>query len=441
MKGWNNFYKVSQRVKRQENYITDITNFENNNYLINQKIDEYLDYEFPQNECFSLAQLIESMKCNCIKIYKGQVLIIILQVLKHLQQLHQKRLSHGRLKPQNIFIQLKNEKDNKLTIIQSFITIQQIYFINYRYIDDVEYEINYSQDVYDIIDCCIELIQAYSNTLCELLLLIINNLNQYKNNIVEGDIYKVLEFIDLLIKECVDQENQKVKKTKIYPSKLNEQTTSTIQCQEGEEYNMISKRWRISTIFITKFLDVICSQSVDCELGLQNDSIENRIDQYVQYIDTNLLIQEELQIYQIVESIIRQQMMKIIWKNYGEFLESWQQEHDSKCEEIVKIINKRNKYILNNHLIFILNEYNNVKKINDEIQEDIEKNYKFNIVYDEQKAKDQFILELKVQAQNQDFNNIQAFIDNIKTQVKQELQEYYNQILELEILTLIHDLI
>ncbi|CAK73344.1 unnamed protein product (macronuclear) [Paramecium tetraurelia] len=431
MKGWNNWYKVSQRVKRQENYIRDITNFENNNYLINQKIDENLDYEFHQNECFSLAQLIESMKCGFIKIYKGQVLIIILEVLKHLQQLHQKRLSHGKLKPQNIFIQLKNEKDNKLTIIQSLITIQKVYFINYRIIDDVEYEINYSQDVYDIIDCCIELIQAYSNTLCELLLLIINNLNQYKNNIVEGDIYKVLQFIDLLIKECVDQENQK----------FNAQTTSTIQCQEGEEYNMISKRSRYSTIFITKFLDVICSQSVDCELGLQNDSKENRIDQYVQYIDTNLLKQEELPIFKIFESIIRQQMMKIIWKNYGEFLESRQQEHDSKCEEIVKIINKRNKYILDNHLICILNEYNNIKNINDEIKEDIEQNYKFNIVYDEQKAKDQFILELKVQAQNYDFNNIQAFINNIKNQVKYELQEYYNQILELEMLHLDDDLI
>ncbi|CAD8150849.1 unnamed protein product [Paramecium octaurelia] len=441
MKGWQNMYNVTQKKNANDNSVKDIIQFEMNQYLNKEKLDSYLDYEFPQLECFSLAQLIESMNCNCIKIYKGQVLIIILQVLKHLQQLHQKKLSHGRLKPQNIVIQLKNEKDHKLSIIQTIITIQQVYFINYRIIDDFEDKINCSQDVYDIIDCCIELINAYSKKLCELQQFIVDQLNQYKNNIQESSISKVVEYIDLLIKECVDLKYQKVKVIQIYPSKLNENTISTIQCQEGEEFGKLSKRQRNSTIFITKFLEKISFQSVCCKLNIQSNQSENEIYQQIQYIDTNHMEYEEKKILQIFESIIRQQMMKIIWKNYGDFLESGNQNNEEKWVKIVEIMNITNQHILQNHFVCILQEYIKIKEINDEIKKDIEKDYKFNIVYDEQKAKDQFILELKVQAQNYDLNNIQQFINNVKAQVKKELQEYYNQILELEILTLIQDLI
>ncbi|CAD8150855.1 unnamed protein product [Paramecium octaurelia] len=438
MKGWLDMYKVTQKVKRNNNQVGQIFNFEKNNYLITKKIDDHLDYEFPQNECFSLAQLIEAMKCNCIKIYKGQVLIIILQVLKHLQQLHQMNLSHGRLKPQNIVIQLKNEKDHKLSIVQSQISIQQVYFINYRIIDEVEYEINCSQDVDDIIGCCIELIKAYSKTLCEQLQFIVDNLNQYKNDKKERDIQQLFFFLYLQIKDCVDLSNQKVKTVRISPSNFFGQVNNNIQCYEGEEYGLLSKRQRNQTIFITKFLKVIHFQLVDCELQLQNDPIENGIDQLVSHFDAHQLKQEEYQIFTIFESIIRQQMMKIIWKNYGEFLESNKQENnEEKLVQIIKIMNQTNKQILNNHLIIFLKEYKNIKQLNDEIQKDIDKYQKFDITYHEQKAKDQFILELKVQAQNYDFNNIQVFIDNIKTQVKQELHKFYYQILEHKRIT--HD--
>ncbi|CAD8057760.1 unnamed protein product [Paramecium primaurelia] len=439
MKGWQNQYINSQKVKGNDDKVRKIRLFENNEYLKTQDIKDCLEYVFPQSECFSLAQLIESMQYNFIKIYKGQVLIIILEVLKHLQQLHQFKISHGRLNPQNIVIKLKNDKDNKLTIQQIKFTIQRVYFINYRIIDDVKYEINYIQDNYDIINCCISLISAYQNQMCELFNFIITNLKLYQNQEIE--ISQLVNFFNLYIEECVDQQTQKIKKTKIYPPKLIQQNVQTIQCQEGEEYGMLSKRYRCSTI-ISKFLVTISGQSVNYKLKYQNDYNKYDIDeQQVEIIDIRNYNQEELWIFNIFEYILKQQMMKIIWKHFGDFFESWGQNIDEQFTQVIEIINQNNQSILNDHLKLILEEYQNSKKINDEIKNEIEQNYKLDIQYDEQKAKDHFILQLKIQAQNYDINNIQSFIENIKSQVKQSLQKQYDEILEYEIIALNLDLI
>ncbi|CAD8057768.1 unnamed protein product [Paramecium primaurelia] len=438
MKGWQNQYNISQRVQGNDDQVRKIRLFENNEYLNTQEIKDCLEYVFPQSECFSLAQLIESMQYNFIKIYKGQVLIIILEVLKHLQQLHQLKISHGRLNPQNIVIKLKNDKDNKLTIQQLKFTIQRVYLINYRIIDDVKYEINYIQDNYDIINCCISLISAYQNQMCELFNFIITNLKLYQKKEIE--ISQLVDFFNLYIRECVDQQTQKIKKTQIYPSTII-QNVQTIQCQEGEEYGRLSKRYRSSTILLN-FLETISSQSVNYKLKYQNNSKEYDIDeQQVEIIDTGNYNQEQFQIFYVFEYIVKQQMMKIIWKHLGNFFESWNQNIDEQFTQVIDIINQNNQSILNDHLKLILEEYQNSNKINDEIKNEIEQNYKFIIQYDEQKAKDQFFFQLKIQAQNYDINNIQSFIHNIKSQVKQSLQEYYDEILEYEIIMLINDLI
>ncbi|CAD8165790.1 unnamed protein product [Paramecium pentaurelia] len=439
MKGWYNQYIISQRVQGNDDKVRKIRLFENNEYLKTQEIKDHLEYVFPQSECFSLAQLIESMQCNFIKIYKGQVLIIILEILKHLQQLHQQKMSHGRLNPQNIVIKLKNDKDNKLTIQQKKFTIQRVQFINYRIIDDVKYEINQIQDNYDIINCCISLISTYQKQMCELFNFIITNLKLYQNRVIE--ISQLVDFFNLYIQECVDQQTQKIQKNQIYPSTIFQQNVQTVQCKEGEEYGMLSKRQRCSTI-LSKFLETFSGQLVNNKLKYQNNSNEYDIDeQQVEIIDIGNYNQEELQIFYVFEYILKQQMMKIIWKHFGNFFESTKQNIEQIYIEVIKIINQNNQRILNDHFKPILEEYQNSKKINDEINKEIDQNYKFNIQYDEQKAKDHFFLQLKIQAQNYDINNIQSFIDNIKSQVKQSLQEYYDEILEYEIISLNFDLI
>ncbi|CAK65835.1 unnamed protein product (macronuclear) [Paramecium tetraurelia] len=127
MKGWQNQYEIAQKVNREDDYYERIMQFEKNDYQTTTQSKDLLEYKFYQSECFSLGQLIESLNYNFIKIYKGQLLIIILEILKQLQQLHQCKISHGQLIPQNIVIKLKNDKNNKLTIIQTKFTIQQTY--------------------------------------------------------------------------------------------------------------------------------------------------------------------------------------------------------------------------------------------------------------------------------------------------------------------------
>ncbi|CAD8050945.1 unnamed protein product [Paramecium primaurelia] len=432
MKGWQNQYEITQKVNRNDDdFLQKIMYLENNEYQnIQQKID-HTDYKFDQSQCFSLHQLIESMNYNFTKIYKGQLIIIILEVLKHLQQLHQQKISHGKLIPQNIVIQLKN--DNKLTIIQTKFTIHKVYFINYSIIDDSNYQFNYIEDINQIIDCCIQFIQAFSNQQCQLFKTICNQLNDYKNNIKEDDLNKLIGFFNLLIQDCVDQQQQKLKKGQIY---LNESNIQEIKYQEGEEYGILSKRQRNITA-ILKFIDYLNEQGIIYELKyLNNNNNENNYVDQIQLFDTSQSSQDELKIFKIFESIIKQQMMKIIWYHIGAYLESWESNLDIIIQAILKEINQTNKHILNTQLITILKEFNNINQLNKQIQDEIETYYRFQINYDEQKAKDQFILELKIQSQNYSKQNFQSFIDQIKSNVKIELENYYNQLVTIEILTL-----
>ncbi|CAD8142484.1 unnamed protein product [Paramecium pentaurelia] len=441
MKGWQNQYEITQKVNRNDDsYLQKIMYFENNEYRNTQQIIDHIDYKFHQSQCFSLHQLIESMNYNFTKIYKGQLIIIILEVLKHLQQLHKQKISHRKLIPQNIIIQLKN--DNKLTIIQTKFTIQKVHFINYSIIDDSNYQFNYIEDINQIIDCFIQFIQAFSNQQCQLFKTICNILNDYKNIINEDDLNKLIDFFNLLIQDCVDLQQQKLNKGQIYLQiKLNESNIQEIKYQEGEEYGILTKRQRNQNV-ILKFIEQLNVQSITYELQYHNNNNnENNYVDQIQLFDTSQLSLDEFKIFNVFESIIKQQMMKIIWYHIGAYLESWESDFCKLIEAILQEINQTIEHILKTELITILKEFNNINQLNKQIEKEIETDYKFQIKYDEQKAKDQFILELKIQSQNYSKQNFQSFIDQIKSNIKIELENYYNQFVMIEILQLINDLI
>ncbi|CAD8063932.1 unnamed protein product [Paramecium sonneborni] len=440
MKGWQNKLEIIQKVKRNDNQVKRILTFENYDYLITKEINDPLKYKFSQSECLSLAQLIESIKYNFIKIYKGQILIIIQSMLEHLLKLHYNiQISHGKLIPQNIIIKFKYDKSNQLTIMQTKFQIEKIHFVNYRLIDDINYQINnYFQDVDDIIDCSIALIQPFSNQKCQLLQCILNTLNDCKKDKKMNVLYSLFEFIQSSIQEYVDKENYKVKNKEIQLSvNINKSNPQSIKCEEFEEYGMLSKRNRLQKP-IENLIEEIQFHDITTKLNLPG----NQINQSVSIFDqSQLKSQDEIKIFEVFLKIIQQQMMRIIWEKYGTFLESWDSDTEKQQEQLIKDINLNNEAILNKHLSKVLYEFKNVQSINNEIKEEIEKNYRFDILYDETKAKEIFILELMIEAQNYDFQNIQTFIKQVKSNVKSELQEYYNDILMYEIFNLENDLI
>ncbi|CAD8095114.1 unnamed protein product [Paramecium sonneborni] len=441
MKSWQNKLIIAQKVRRNDDYINRIKYFEINQYLQTQVIQDHLLYEFPQSECFSLAQLIESMKFNFTKIYKGQLLIIILEVLYHLQRLHQNtKLSHGKLIPQNIIFQLTNDPNRQLTIEQTKFSIKQVYFINYQLIEDLNYQINVSKDILDIVDCSIALIKAIQDQNCQLLQYIEKFMINCKNLQNEDNLDTLVNFFKLQINECVDLKEQKVKKVIVYTSS-DQLNVQAIQCQELDEcfFNFLQKRTRVKND-ISNFIESLFEQQVTNKIKYQNNKIKNDELQQ-QHYDTSKLNQDELRIFNIFDSIMKQNMMKTIWEKYGQFLESQDSINDDQFEKIVDALNQNNKAILTNSLSLVLQEFKNANKINDIMKEEIEKNYKFEIKYDKQKAEDLFILELLIEAQNYDSRDIKSFINTIKLNVKQELQEHYNDILILEILKLIDNLI
>ncbi|CAD8063942.1 unnamed protein product [Paramecium sonneborni] len=444
MKGQQNKLEIIQKVKRNDDQVKRIITFENNDYLKTKEIYDHLKYEFPQSEYLSLAQLIESIKYNFIKIYKGQILIIIQSMLEHLLKLHYNiQISHGKLIPQNIIIKLKYDKSNQLTIIQTKFQIEKIHFVNYRLIDDINYQINnYFQDVDDIIDCSIALIQPFSNQKCQLLQCILNTLNDYKKDKKMNVLYSLFEFIQSSIQEYVDKENYKVKNKEIQLSvNINKSNPQSNKCEEFEEYGMLSKRNRLQKL-IYNFIEEIQFHDITTKLNKSGNQINESVSINESIFDqSQLKSQDEIKIFEVFQKIIQQQIMRISWEKYGTFLESWDLDTEKLQEQTFKDINLNNEAILNKHLSKVLQEFQNVQSINNEIKEEIEKNYRFDILYDETKAKEIFILELMIESQNYDFQNIQSFIKKVKSNVKSELQEYYNDILMYEILNLINDLI
>ncbi|CAD8109107.1 unnamed protein product [Paramecium sonneborni] len=441
MKGWLNQLEIIQKVGRNDDQVKRIKLFENNEYLITQKTNDHLKYEFSQEKCFSLAQLIESIKYNFIKIYKGQILIIIQSMLEHLLKLHQIiQISHGKLIPKNIIIQLKNDKHNKLTILQTKFKIEKIYFVNYRLIDDINYQINNQfQDIYDIIDCSISLIKAFSNYQCQFLQFILNTLSDFKQ-VKQADVLsRLFAFFQKQTSLCVDKESQKVKNIKIQPFNLNQSNSQSIKCGEFKEYGLLSKRNRLIKLIENLVEDIQCydiTTKLNQSANLFNQSV------YI-FNQSQLKFDDEKKIFQVFQNIIQQQTMRIIWEKYGTLLRAnyWDCDMEKQQEELFKDINLYNQTILNQHLFEVLQEFKNVQSINYEIKEEIERKYRFDIIYDEKKAKAIFILELMIEAQNYDFQNIQTFINKVKQNVKLELQEYYNKVLKFKILNLGNDLI
>ncbi|CAD8121186.1 unnamed protein product [Paramecium sonneborni] len=446
MKGWQNQLDIIQKLKRNDDQVQKIKQFENNEYLTTLQINDHLKYVFPQSQCLSMAQLIESIKYNFIKIYKGQLLIIVQQILEHLQKLHQNiQISHGRLLPKNIIIKLKNDQrsefailksknttNNKLTILHTKFFIEQIYFVNYRLIDDINYQINCLQDIDDILDCSIELIEAFKYQKCELLQFIVNTLKEYKKDQFKKDLIVIVQFIQDQNYIYIDNKKQRIKNFEKQKTPIIKQVNpKTIKCIEDEKYGILSKRQRVYTL-IQNHIQLFQTYDISKEFSYhkQFDQAENDKDNF-----------EELKIFLVFESIIKQQQMRIIWDKYGAFFESWDQDLEKLNQEIVRQTDQNNQQILKTHFFQVLQEFNNVYQITDEIKNHIEKIYKFNIEYDYQKAKDIFILELQIQAQNFDSKNIQILIDQVKSNVKLELQEYYNVILMIEVLNLISDLI
>ncbi|CAK65830.1 unnamed protein product (macronuclear) [Paramecium tetraurelia] len=225
----------------------------------------------------------------------------------------------------------------------------------------------------------------------------------------------MIEFFNQLINDFVDQKQQKLKKGSTNLSiNQNDLNTQLVKYQEGDEYGMLTKRWRTQTVF-ENFLENLNSQSITCKLQYTK---HYSVSDTEQFLDISALTQDELQIYNVVEQIIKQQMIKIIWNQLGAFFESWDEELDSKFNAILKDINNTNKLILKNQLSLLLEEYKNINQINTQIQVNIETNYKFDIQYEEQKAQHIFLQELKVQVSNYSFNDFQTFVNTIKSNVK-----------------------
>ncbi|CAK65834.1 unnamed protein product (macronuclear) [Paramecium tetraurelia] len=248
--------------------------------------------------------------------------------------------------------------------------------------------------------------------------------------------FLINQLMVVLIKNSRNQKKDQL----IYQSTQTIQTLNLLNIKK--EKNMVCYLKDIECNFQSKtFQKIQNSQSITCKLKYITCIMDDTVSDTEQFLDISTLTQDELQIYNVVEQIIKQQMIKIIWNQLRAFFESWDNEFDSKFNAILKDINNTNKLILKNQLSLLLEEYKNINQINTQIKTNIETNYKFDIQYEEQKAQHIFIQELKIQASNYSFNNFQTFINTIKSNVKQELKNYYNQIVMQEIIKLQFDFV
>ncbi|CAD8057855.1 unnamed protein product [Paramecium sonneborni] len=88
--------------------------------------------QFSYSHCFSLELLIAAIKTNYIRLFNGQIILILQKIIEHFQLKQSKAIHHGNIQPRNIIIELQVDDQFKtLTTYARPINIKRIYFTNY----------------------------------------------------------------------------------------------------------------------------------------------------------------------------------------------------------------------------------------------------------------------------------------------------------------------
>ncbi|CAK67554.1 unnamed protein product (macronuclear) [Paramecium tetraurelia] len=155
---WMEYYQTIQYiVQSRYPYMDSIIKFEEYKGVINCN-DDYVIC-LPQNEYICLEELMELTRSQYIKIYIGQVILIVNRILEKLNKLFEgQKMTHGNLCPKNIYIQLNEQKFN---IIPIQVEIAKIHFVNYAFVNQNQFQLNRIKDIKDVKNSIISWISQY----------------------------------------------------------------------------------------------------------------------------------------------------------------------------------------------------------------------------------------------------------------------------------------
>ncbi|CAD8143983.1 unnamed protein product [Paramecium octaurelia] len=166
------YYQTIQYIA-QENfpYLDKILEFEKYKKVINCNNDYLIS--LPQDEYICLEELIELTKSQYLRIYIGQVIMIANRILQYLKQLFVQKITHGNLCSNNIYIRLDDQKFN---IIPIRVEIAQIHFVNYKFLNQKQFQLNRVKDIQDARNTIVSWISQYKKI--SQIKDLIDNLNQ-----------------------------------------------------------------------------------------------------------------------------------------------------------------------------------------------------------------------------------------------------------------------
>ncbi|KAM3145193.1 hypothetical protein pb186bvf_002868 [Paramecium bursaria] len=131
MEGWNSLHELYYNTlvisPQKRLLITEV----DLKHIYNEKNDFFI-YLFDRRTYINLGDLIKGLEVGYVKLYRGQLIQIVLKLIQYVMFAHSKNLFHGNLQADKVWLKLKIDSDRLSFVHQENFKIEDVVFVGYK---------------------------------------------------------------------------------------------------------------------------------------------------------------------------------------------------------------------------------------------------------------------------------------------------------------------